>query len=311
MKYDPRIAQLRFLAAFSVALYHLWTLKIIPSPLFRPGWLGVPLFFELSIFLLLSRLDDNPSLSHYFKRRIWRIWPLYFSAVVVAFLADRYVLDIGPSLADLFLHFVFLSFIVAPFSFQYLFWSLQLEEWMYLFIPLIHRLSDRGKLNVAIGLIFITLAYSLIITQLPYDVFHLLYFMPPFWLGAYGWGIIAYIMKKNNVRFPSPLPYIAVVYTAYVAVAVVVHDERLYELWTRFVLYNVTLVLFMVLIVEPPKVFHRITVFLGEVSYGIYLWTLLFQELFGLAGVVAGILAAVATEFPLRKKEIIARISRA
>jgi hypothetical protein len=48
---------------------------------------------------------------------------------------------------------------------------------------------------------------------------------------------------------------------------------------------------------------------LGEVSYGIYLWTLLFQELFGIAGIVYGILTAIATEFPLRRREIISRLN--
>ena len=46
MKYDPRVAQLRFFASFSVALYHLWTLQLVPLAVFRPGWLGVPLFFR-------------------------------------------------------------------------------------------------------------------------------------------------------------------------------------------------------------------------------------------------------------------------
>ena len=63
------------------------------------------------------------------------------------------------------------------------------------------------------------------------------------------------------------------------------------------------------LIVEPPKVLSRVTVFLGEVSYGVYLWTLLFQELFGVTGILYGILTAIATEFPLRRREIISRLS--
>ncbi len=62
------------------------------------------------------------------------------------------------------------------------------------------------------------------------------------------------------------------------------------------------------LILNPPKVLSRVTVFLGEVSYGVYLWTLLFQELFGASGIVYGIVTAIATEFPLRRREIITRL---
>jgi len=309
-QYDPRIAQLRFFAALSVAFYHLWTLQIIPLVLFRPGWLGVPLFFELSIFLLLNRLDGNPSLSHYFKRRIKRIWTLYFPAVVVVFLVDKYLLGMGVTYYDLILHFAFISFVLAPFSFQYLFWSLQLEEWMYIAIPLIHRLTDKQKFQIAVSLIFISLFYSLFITFLPYNEFHLLYFMPPFWVGAYGWGIIAYLVQKRGYKQPRYAHYaiLGFLLGQYVYVASVIHNEFIYEFLTRFLVYNLILPAFAFLIVNPPRVLHRATVFLGEVSYGMYLWTMLFQELFGAVGILYGILAATATEFPLRRREITNRI---
>jgi len=304
-KYDPRIAQLRFFASFSVALYHLWTLQLVPLAIFRPGWLGVPLFFELSIFLLLNRLNANPSLTHYFKRRIRRIWPLYFLAVVVVFLVDSYMFHMGVTYYDLLLHFVFVSYVLTPFSFQYLFWSLQLEEWMYLAIPFIRAMSDKWKFRIATSLIIITLIYSAFIVFLPYKEFHLLYFMPPFWLGAYGWGIIAYLLKKKGYR-TNNIHYIilGLLFVLYIYTALNIRDETTYEFFTRFLIYNLVLCAFALLILNPPKVLSRITVFLGEASYGIYLWTLLFQELFGVTGIVYGILAAIATEFPLRRGEI-------
>jgi len=316
MKYDPRIAQLRFFASFSVALYHLWTLQlqiqIIPLIFFRAGWLGVPFFFELSIFLLLNRLDYNSSFPRYLKRRIKRIWILYFLAVVTVFLADRYVFHMGVTYYDLILHFAFVSFVFAPFSFQYLFWSLQLEEWMYLAIPVIHAVSDKAKFQTAVLLVFISFFYSLFIVFLPYDEFHLLYFMPPFWLGAYGWGIIAYLLKKKQKGEPAKKAkyFILILYAQYVLITLVFSsNEFVYEFFTRFLIYNLALPAFALLIVEPPKVLSRVTVFLGEVSYGVYLWTLLFQELFGVTGILYGILTAIATEFPLRRREIISRLS--
>ena len=307
-RYDPRIAQLRFFAALSVAFYHLWTLQIVPLAIFRPGWLGVPLFFELSIFLLLNRLDANPSLPRYFKRRIMRIWPLYFLAVIVVFLVDKYVLNMNVTYYDLALHFAFVSFILAPFSFQYLFWTLQLEEWMYVVIPFIHRLGNKRKLQVAVSLILVSLIYSLLIMSLPYNEFHLLYFMPPFWLGAYGWGIITYLLQKKQTN--THYIILTLLYGLYIFVALYMyHNEFVYEFFTRFIIYNLTLPAFALLILNPPSVLSRATVFLGEVSYGFYLWTLLFQELFGSIGIVYGILAAIATEFPLRKREIINRLT--
>jgi len=236
-----------------------------------------------------------------------RIWPLYFLAVVTVFLADRYVFHMGVTYYDLILHFAFVSFVLAPFSFQYLFWSLQLEEWMYLAIPFIHAMNDKAKFYIATSLIIVTLIYSAFIVFLPYSEFHLLYFMPPFWLGAYGWGIITYLLKKKGYRLTN-IHYIILGLLFVLYIALNARDETTYEFFTRFLVYNLALPAFALLILNPPKVLSRVTVFLGEVSYGVYLWTLLFQELFGVTGILYGILTAIVTEFPLRKREITKRM---
>ena len=242
-----------------------------------------------------------------FKRRVKRIWPLYFLAVVVVFLVDRYVFNLRVTYYDLILHFAFVSYVLTPFSFQYLFWSLQLEEWMYLAIPFIHAVGDKWKFYVATSLIVVTLIYSAFIVFLPYNEFHLLYFMPSFWLGAYGWGIIGYLLKKKGYRSGN-VHYIILGLLFVLYVTLNTHNEIAYEFFTRFLIYNLALPAFALLILNPPKVLSRVTVFLGEVSYGVYLWTLLFQELFGVTGIFCGILTAIATEFPLRRKEITKRV---
>jgi hypothetical protein len=42
--------------------------------------------------------------------------------------------------------------------------------------------------------------------------------MPPFWLGAYGWGIIAYLLKKKQKGEPSKKAgyFILILYAQYV-----------------------------------------------------------------------------------------------
>jgi peptidoglycan/LPS O-acetylase OafA/YrhL len=136
--------------------------------------------------------------------------------------------------------------------------------------------------------------------------------MPPFWLGAYGWGIIAYLLKKKGYRVNN-IHYIilGLLFVLYVYTALNAHSETTYEFFTRFLIYNLALPAFALLILDPPRVLSRITIFLGEVSYGIYLWTLLFQELFGVTGILYGIVTAIVTEFPLRRKEIVKRIMEA
>jgi peptidoglycan/LPS O-acetylase OafA/YrhL len=179
---------------------------------------------------------------------------------------------------------------------------------MYLVIPVIHKLSDKSKFYVGTSLIITTLIYSAFIVSLPYNEFHLLYFMPPFWLGAYGWGIIAYILQKKSKTSNIHYIILGLLFIQYVYVTLNVHSDTVYEFFTRFLVYNLALPAFAFLILNPPKVLSRVTVFLGEVSYGVYLWTLLFQELFGVSGIIYGMLTAIVTEFPLRRREIKERL---
>jgi peptidoglycan/LPS O-acetylase OafA/YrhL len=72
---------LRGLAALAVVLFHL-------LPEFYWGWLGVDVFFVLSGFLITRIILEGGRaetfLKNFYSRRILRIWPIYYLAIAIA-----------------------------------------------------------------------------------------------------------------------------------------------------------------------------------------------------------------------------------
>lgn len=97
--YFPGLNGLRFFAAFAVILTHLELLKdqqhlknLWKNPFFfNSGGLGVYFFFVLSgfliTFLLLAeqKATGTVGVKEFYLRRVFRIWPVYYLLVLVAF----------------------------------------------------------------------------------------------------------------------------------------------------------------------------------------------------------------------------------
>ena len=200
LKRKPELTAVRGLAALWVFVYHIpiylklnWGIDI---PLVSAGYLGVPVFFILSISLLLNSLDDNPSLEHYFKRRIKRIWPMYFFTVALVFLYYSH------SLGWLVEQTTFSDVFIDNQSIGYVFWSLQIEEVAYLFFPVISRLSPLGKSRLA-GVLYVSAALSCVLIFKTGTVFQLWWL--PVALSSYGLGIYVYLRKLPSFTLPLVL----------------------------------------------------------------------------------------------------------
>ena len=93
----PALDGWRGLAVLVVVLHNssfLWTYQhtlpdLLVSTLFGTGWVGVTLFFVLSGFLITGILLDTRSSPRYFRdfylRRTFRIFPLYYVTLFIAF----------------------------------------------------------------------------------------------------------------------------------------------------------------------------------------------------------------------------------
>ncbi len=121
------------------------------------GWLGVNLFFVISGFLITGILDDTLERRNFYRRfylrRALRILPAYLVVLVLAwvtgFVTPNYMVVCVLFLANmpgLFLRHGYLFY--GPF------WSLAVEEQFYLLWPMLYRrLRRRGMLVVSLVLI--------------------------------------------------------------------------------------------------------------------------------------------------------------
>jgi peptidoglycan/LPS O-acetylase OafA/YrhL len=135
------------------------------------GWVGVDLFFALSGFLITGILLDTRNANNYFSafyaRRVLRIFPLYYSVLIVI-LAVAAILSPRPHRvplpADQKLYFLYLTNWLVLWKGHWgpnilgHFWSLAVEEQFYLIWPLCVWLLISQKLaRAAVGACVIAL----------------------------------------------------------------------------------------------------------------------------------------------------------
>ncbi len=180
LKYFESLNGLRFIAAFLVVMHHSETIRnkyLLPNlqyfSLFQNGRTAVTFFFVLSgfliTFLLLRERDKNGtvSVSNFYIRRVLRIWPLYFLLVVIGTILVPFAIKIihfnyqmPYTFSQVWLYFVlFIPFVVnAIFGHHFLepLWSIGVEEIFYLMWAPIFRFVKKGIVPILIFLIVVS-----------------------------------------------------------------------------------------------------------------------------------------------------------
>jgi peptidoglycan/LPS O-acetylase OafA/YrhL len=179
--YYPALDGLRGIAVLGVMACHT---------LYRPfvfGWMGVPLFFALSGFLItgiLVRAKDRPDFfRRFYKRRALRIFPIYYLFVAVSFAAGLWL---AMPVKDLWRAVIYIQNYRIPGEPQQIpgffgghTWSLAVEEQFYVLWPLLVWLLSRAALfRVCLVLVVGAFAFRLWAFETSRD--------PGLWI-LYGW----------------------------------------------------------------------------------------------------------------------------
>jgi peptidoglycan/LPS O-acetylase OafA/YrhL len=179
---------LRFLFAFSVFLVHSYvlsraeTLSILSNLL--SSEIAVKCFFVVSGFLIFMSYENSSNTARFFLKRARRIYPAYFSIVLICAVLGSAISSLSWSeywsfsvLKYIIANLVFLNFlhpnlpgIFENNSLQAVngaLWTLKIEVMFYLFVPLaVLAFRKFGRLAVIIVLYLASVLYSVIILEL-------------------------------------------------------------------------------------------------------------------------------------------------
>lgn len=299
----PELDSLRAIAVILVFLHHFWPRAYLTHSVFnlaRMGWIGVDMFFVLSGFLITGILLDTRGESNYFKgfyaRRTLRIFPLYYAslaAIVLVMTVTKHGVvyhDMVSNWGSPIWFFAYLGNVRAAMQgawprldFFNPLWSLQVEEQFYLLYPLLVALCSTKHLKAVLSTIIILSPLLRVIVwyQFPNNPY-INYVLLPCRMDGLAWGGLITVKLREGARLPK-LYLSAIVATLGIIAAVLFLSLSGYS-WARpqnqVFGYSISAFAFAMLLVwtlsasrqsSAPWLRNRVLVYVGTISYGMYL----------------------------------------
>lgn len=296
MKYIKQLDSIRAIAVLLVIVWHWIPRSTFVSKL-HAGGLGVDIFFVLSGFLITQILLSNrikaesmqvagkTVLKNFYVRRVLRIFPIYYLTIAAIIILNNrlHLSATGKELvADLtytnnfYVYFKKIWPAASPH-----FWSLAVEEQFYLVWPLLMLFLRKQHLIVGISsFIIIGLVSQLMVTDFVFG-----YVLTNTCIDCFGVGaLLAYfIVYKPGDLFKF---YRLISILAILGVLVLAIDWH-YNLSIRFgrfvhAILSAWMICYIVLFKNRRTLLirvlsNRILVGFGKVSYGIYLYHILYM----------------------------------
>jgi len=252
---------------------------------FANGWMGVDLFFVLSGFLITGMLLDTKESPDYFKnfyaRRCLRIWPLYFSLLLLMFV----VIPVVASAAHVYetsspwwAYPIFLqNFLVSmptnaagPLGVT---WSLAIEEQFYLVWPWAVRfLSTTHLRRVAIAVICLSPAVRVLLHSHYVDLYSNTFSRLD---GLMAGALIAVVVRSANF---IPSQFVRAAWILFIiALPLAFIAEAAHERWIVFSLSAAASAGLVYLSLYSEQKWlqralrNRFMIYTGTISYGLYL----------------------------------------
>ncbi|MCG2841186.1 acyltransferase [Sandaracinobacter sp. RS1-74] len=281
MTFRPNIAQLDGLRAIAILAVMVFHLDIFPI-----GWMGVPLFFVLSGYLITDILiyqkgrDIGSYLKRFYWRRTIRIFPLYYAYLAVNAILS---LAVGLSLSGYVWFLLYLGNYrigalapEVPGGIIGHLWSLAIEEQFYLIWPFLLFYVRRVWVVALVALIAAPLIREWILqaTGNPYMAILTL----PSCMDMLAAGALVAVVKSAKAHVAMALAGAVIIFWCFATVPFA--DFALTSNWVpeAHIIYTGLGLFFAPVVanaVRLPWLDSAPLVWVGQISYGLYMWHLL------------------------------------
>jgi peptidoglycan/LPS O-acetylase OafA/YrhL len=302
--YKPELDVLRFCAFLFVFFVHRLDLAPVDVDKYYWGYhlsllgnYGVPLFFFLSSFLITELLGREEvhfgkiNVKSFYIRRILRIWPLYFSfffiMVLLTHTTDYFGSSIPPKTQIAFMLFSgnwyitfneWQSYCINPL------WSVSVEEQLYILLPLVLFFMKK-KGMVIFSILSIIIAYITIIyyAQKPTEGFNGQWTNSFVQFQFFAGGILLSVFLKGrqpkwNAAIRISLLIIGIMCWLIASMVCKVtadapHLNTVLQSISGWLLILIGVIsMFLSLYGTPSKYMPAVFVYLGRISYGMYIF---------------------------------------
>ena len=283
------IEAMRGIAVIAVILYHFDT-NLIPS-----GFLGVDLFFIISGFVITKSLYKikaeciSEYLLYFYNARLKRIFPalvvfVFFTFVLLALTEQFNIIELRTGglsllgLSNLYMIRVQDNYFDLDQGFNVFnhTWSLGVEEQFYLLLPIIFFfLKSHQKKLIYISSILAVVSFFMYIVYSENTVVQ--YYSPVTRLWQLMMGSIAFQLYKNNDIIINPmwtkLFFLLVILCFFI-------DKDYFNITAPILSVASVLLIWGVCSQEDSVISNRYLVYIGGISYSLYLYHLLIIRLF-------------------------------
>jgi peptidoglycan/LPS O-acetylase OafA/YrhL len=296
MNYYKQIDGLRAVAVIAVIAHHWVSKSYIHAHIIHWGAYGVDLFFVISGFLITGILihekkNDRTLLANiktFYIRRSLRIFPIYYLYVFLLFCFNWPELKTSAISLTTYvfnLDMYFNGWSAIPYI-QHL-WSLSVEEQFYLLWPLLLLSSTTKK---AYGYIILLLIVSFIISTsfFLFSPFKEIKLFTPFSFISLCLGSILAFMKEEKIKIPYQTPAIILI----LAIFICFKSDLLPHFSGKNIIgYIIPFpsCIFCLLVWKASEGYtgigrilleNSILIFIGKISYGLYLYHLIIPYIF-------------------------------